>query len=412
MARKQMMLVPSYMRQFRCIGSDCEDTCCAGWKVEVDKETYKKYTRIRQPELKKIVDKKVTRIRSNPTEQRYAKIKADQDHVCPFLDASKLCSIQVNYGESYLSTLCSSFPRVANRVNGVLELSATMSCPEAARLSLLNEDGIEFDELEEESNQTFLYRTLDFDTSTNKSKPESFFWEIRIFSIRILQNRSYSLSDRLVLLGFFYQKINECVENNELDRIEGIITSFSLWLEDGTFAETLRDIPINTAIQMELLKELADERFFKGISNPRYFDSFAKFLRGIEYTLTDPVEDIAARYKDAYENHYEPFMKDKEYILENYLVNYVFKNLLPFGSYHTLFDNYVMLVLHFALIKMNLIGMARFYRSEFSVDHIITLIQSFSKTVEHHKVYLDHAYKLLAQNGYTTMAYMAILIKN
>ncbi|PYI51181.1 flagellin lysine-N-methylase [Paenibacillus flagellatus] len=414
MAKKQMMLVPSYMRQFRCIGSDCEDTCCAGWKVDLDRETYKKYNVIREPELKKVVDKSVTRVRSNPTNERFAKIKIDQNNnSCPFLSAERLCSLQLHYGESYLSNTCASFPRVTNFVNDVMERSATMSCPEAARLALLNKDGIEFDEIEEEVlGKSLLHKRLTFSSPATKTKPEQFFWEIRIFTIQILQNRKYSVADRLVLLGMFYQKLNECIETKQLHMIEETIATFAVWIEDNALAETLRDIPSNTAIQMELLKELADERFFAGINSQRYFDSFATFLSGIEYTLTDPVEEIAIRYQDAYENYYKPFMQDKEYILENYLVNYVYKNLLPFGTYKTVYDEFVMLVLHYALIKMNLIGISRFYKEEFSIDHIITLIQSFSKTVEHNNVYLNHAHKLLVQNGYTTMAYMAILIKN
>ena len=37
------MLVPQYVRKFACIGGACEDTCCQGWRVPIDKETYKKY---------------------------------------------------------------------------------------------------------------------------------------------------------------------------------------------------------------------------------------------------------------------------------------------------------------------------------------------------------------------------------
>ncbi|MCH3023273.1 lysine-N-methylase, partial [Listeria monocytogenes] len=88
------------------------------------------------------------------------------------------------------------------------------------------------------------------------------------------------------------------------------------------------------------------------------------------------------RYADAYKKHYEPFMNEHEYMLENYLVNHVFKNLFPFTGEKDLFDAYVMLVMHYSLIKMHLIGMAGFHRT-LTVDLIVKLIQSFAKTVEH-----------------------------
>ena len=27
---------PHYYKKFRCIASECEDTCCAGWAITID----------------------------------------------------------------------------------------------------------------------------------------------------------------------------------------------------------------------------------------------------------------------------------------------------------------------------------------------------------------------------------------
>ncbi len=37
------MFMPKYMLSFKCIGSKCIDTCCAGWDINIDEDTYKKY---------------------------------------------------------------------------------------------------------------------------------------------------------------------------------------------------------------------------------------------------------------------------------------------------------------------------------------------------------------------------------
>lgn len=34
---------PSFFDQFKCIGSACTDTCCAGWEIEVDETTAQGY---------------------------------------------------------------------------------------------------------------------------------------------------------------------------------------------------------------------------------------------------------------------------------------------------------------------------------------------------------------------------------
>lgn len=136
-----------------------------------------------------------------------------------------------------------------------------------------------------------------------------------------------------------------------------------------------------------------------------------EFLWGIQYDADSTVEEIGLRYHEAWQNYYEPYMREHEYIFENYLVNYVFKNLFPFTAEKTLFDSYMMLVLHYSLIKMHLIGIAG-YRKGLNDEIFIKLVQSFAKTVEHNQRYLNEIADLMKQNGFNTMAYMSILIKN
>ena len=55
---------PSYLKNFKCIGGACEDTCCAGWSIEVDEGTYKKYKKVKNSSLlSKFLNDKKSRIR-------------------------------------------------------------------------------------------------------------------------------------------------------------------------------------------------------------------------------------------------------------------------------------------------------------------------------------------------------------
>ena len=38
---------PSFFDQFKCIGSACTDTCCAGWEIEVD-DVFRNMAQIRR----------------------------------------------------------------------------------------------------------------------------------------------------------------------------------------------------------------------------------------------------------------------------------------------------------------------------------------------------------------------------
>ncbi|PYE50643.1 lysine-N-methylase [Paenibacillus barcinonensis] len=409
--KNRTILVPEYMQDFACIGSACEDSCCIGWRVDIDQQTYKKYAKSRNIELKPLFDKNVSRHRSEPTVHRYAKINMDEQGRCGFLSEENLCKIQLGLGEDYLSNVCSSYPRSINSIDGVLEKSTTLSCPEAARLTLLKPEGIQFNEVEEAlDNKVWVNKQIITDNPNGKNKLIPYFWNLRIFTIQVLQNRTYTLAERLIVLGLFYQKIQSQVNEENYDAIEDTITLYSSMLEDPDTKNSLMDIPVNNIVQLKLSKELMDYRFGHGIKNGRYMECVIETLNGIMYTEDTSEEEIAERYTAASEEFFAPFMKEHEYILENYLVNYVFKNLFPFGR-SQVFDDYVMMVVHFSMIKLHLIGMSGFHKG-LTTELVVKLVQSFAKTVEHNSNYLNNVLDLLESNNFKSMAYMSIMIKN
>ena len=104
---------PQYFDRFRCIGAECEDTCCQGWGVPVDSETWEKY---QSPLDFRIGDKPLSSlVEINPASSSaidYAKIRLEGTK-CPALEEG-LCSIQQALGEAYIPALCSTYPRVLN----------------------------------------------------------------------------------------------------------------------------------------------------------------------------------------------------------------------------------------------------------------------------------------------------------
>ena len=49
--RRIQALVPKFVDRFSCIGSACEDTCCSGWQVTIDKKTFNAYKASKNPKL-------------------------------------------------------------------------------------------------------------------------------------------------------------------------------------------------------------------------------------------------------------------------------------------------------------------------------------------------------------------------
>ncbi len=139
-------LQPRSYHAFRCIGADCEDTCCVGWIVNIDKDTYDAYQLSDDPELGPRLHELVTINPAGTSDESYAHVTLSGS-ACPFLSEG-LCAIQKKLGERYLSIMCGRYPRGMNMVDDVLQRSLDLSCPEAARIVLLDPDPMQFDEEE------------------------------------------------------------------------------------------------------------------------------------------------------------------------------------------------------------------------------------------------------------------------
>jgi len=63
-------LRPQYTKAFQCIGSECEDTCCHGFAVAIDKATYLRYEG--NPEFRPELETHFARIERNATDSAFA----------------------------------------------------------------------------------------------------------------------------------------------------------------------------------------------------------------------------------------------------------------------------------------------------------------------------------------------------
>lgn len=410
--KKRLVLQPEYMKKFHCIGPACEDSCCIGWRVDLDKETYQKYKKINNPDLKPIFDKMVNRKHNQKNDGSYGKIKMEAGGRCPFLDEKMLCKIHGTLGEEYLSDTCALYPRHLRKVDGKYERSSTMSCPEAARLALLNPEGIGFEHIEEDADiRIKLHSNFDTEGHLYLNKPQRYFWDIRIFSLTLLQNRNYTLGERLIILGIVYKKIEALYAEKRLNDMPLMLETMSNMIESGNFKEELEKVPTNTQIQMRLAKEMTDKKILEGVTSQRYLQCLKETLLGIGYREDEKLENVLSKYEENYKDYLSPYLKEKEYILENYLVNEYFKEMMPFGSYKSMWDSYIFLCVLYSMIKLHMIGMAGHHKG-LDDELNIKLIQSFSKVVLHNNQYIQGIVKLLKDNGYDSLAYMAILAKN
>lgn len=119
---------PQFYDTFRCIASQCPDSCCQKWDVSVDDEKAAYYRNIPGP----LGD----RLRKFLTEEDGVTYLSLDGTRCPMWRADGLCRIQAELGEEALCKTCREFPRLTHEYEGFTELGLELSCPEAARIIL------------------------------------------------------------------------------------------------------------------------------------------------------------------------------------------------------------------------------------------------------------------------------------
>ena len=119
---------PDYFDRFRCIASDCPDSCCKEWDVQVDEASAKFYRSLSGP----LGD----RLRQVLSTEDGETVMTIIDGRCPMWRADGLCRIQAELGEGALCKTCREFPRLTHDYGDFVELGLELSCPEAARFIL------------------------------------------------------------------------------------------------------------------------------------------------------------------------------------------------------------------------------------------------------------------------------------
>jgi lysine-N-methylase len=415
-------LQPRAYHAFRCIGAECEDTCCIGWLVNIDKTTYERYQRVEDPELGPRLRELVTIYPASASENDYARIAMDSSG-CSFLTGG-LCGIQSKLGEEYLSTVCAKFPRTMTVVDDVLQRSLDLGCPEAARLMLLDPAPMEFDEEEGQPYHHDLGELSQLVTHDETSpKPYAYFREIRAFAIELLQYRAYPLWKRVIILGTFCDQLEQLAAAGQNEQIPECLQWFRYALKGNLLDEGIDAHAPQLGLQLGILLELIVARVTSDYISPRFLSCYKEFKTGIEWTSQSKMEDIAARYASALSRYYAPFLSRHEYMLEHYLVNYVHQTLFPLApqqhhidpnlnrSIDSMREQCMLMMVFYAVVQTLLIGMAEFHKEEFGSAQVIRVVQAVAKSFQHSLSFPEKAVKILAEKNVTNCASLGVLVR-
>jgi len=426
---------PAYAEQFQCIGSACEDTCCQGWGVPIDQVTYEKYRS--SPLLKPHIGTLIQLNTGHSTTSDYARINLTADAACPFLDPDKLCGVQKQLGAEMLSETCATYPRAVSTNAGQVERALNLSCPEATRLTILHPDLMGQAHRQLPARDHYAEVIQEGLPSRRRSKraiatgpgsePQM---AIREFALLLLTDRSYPVWQRLYLLGLMTQRLTslsagttaeEWADANP-DAVARFLAESARSAKQFRLLAVMNEIKARPAEGLQIAAALLRLRISELPVAPRFVECVQAFELGLGCATAKSEAELLDAYNDGYTRYYRPLMDRHPHLIENYLANYVFKNNYPFErkSRHPLPEpevstdaemEHLVLCVHLALAEALLIGMAAHYGEAFDLPHVIKLMQSLAKTIEHSKRFLDQIKVFVRERNLKNPRGIALLLR-
>lgn len=381
--------VPEYFKDFKCIASKCEDTCCAGWGIVIDDVTYDRY--------KNVQGKFGERLRSEIVHEAGENIFVLKGNNCPFLNKEKTCDIYINIGEENLCYTCQQYPRYTEEFGSLREIGISLSCPEAARIMLNNDKKVTF-ELSENEEVVSSYNDIN----------AQLFIELlqsRNIVMDMLQHRDIDLRKRVALALLFVDEIQEKIDESEIKEIKYVREKYS----DKFFLEEL----------LEKLEEYKDNEGIKYDNIQEYFNVF-RDLKHI--TPNDPLglNDVVRYFWQADEDEelyilkhkqFVEYYEDKIYKFENILVYFVFRYFMK-----AVFDYDALAKIKTAIISYMMIrelAVVRYIENnEFTDEDMVDIAHTYSKDIEHLEENIEALAELFETNEVFDIEEMVMALMN
>ena len=424
--------VPNYFNEFKCIASECEDTCCAGWEIVIDDETHKRYENV-EGEFGEILRSKI--------------VKSDGENIfllnkgnCSFLNEKKMCEIYINLGEDHLCYTCQQFPRYTEEFLDLKEVGLSLSCPEAARIILRKAENTTFNLSEEDNCENEMQEELEYDLSLsceninssnctlgecsnskdnenresfnlsesenrqcldlknsediegNNSEVDSFtededyfdegidaevlseFLECRNIVFNIIERNDLDLGTKAALALEFVKEVQNKIDLGEMDEIPELMEEY----RDENFINTL-------------IKELESYKGKESIKHKNLCEYLKVYKKIKHINSNDPLGlEKALKYFEGNEEFYLRKHKEfNEYYKENL---YKFKNILVYFIFRyfmkAIFDYDFSAKIKLAIISTLMIkelAVVRFIENnnDFTEEDMVEVSRIYSKDIEH-----------------------------
>lgn len=306
---------------FKCIANKCKFTCCEGWDIDIDNDTYEKWKKDEKDSTYLLNGVKTKEC--NGKEEYF--INKETFEKCPFLDGEGLCNIVKSHGEGYLSKTCHSFPRINNNFEHKRELSLSCACPEVVEiLDKINEN-------------------IGMESENNNNEEESLLeLKIRESLINIIYEDKFSLDERLII-GF--DMLLNILEDESYTNEESLLEELEKYRDNEYRKEVAY---VYNEIELNIVDSLLEinSLFLDIVENYRKVSNLKCILEEISnFSERANVESLSEIWKE-YKEKFKEFNK----LLEKCIASKIYSNCIS-DDIEDMILSFQLIILEYLLVR-------------------------------------------------------------
>lgn len=325
-------------------------------------------------------------------------VKLNEDTSCPFLNKDNLCKLQLEYGEDYLSQTCSTYPRQTYSVGKIFERSMTLTCPVAAEMILFNEEPMKFEFVDVLDKVHSKHGRIHITRLPVVDDEDELFCEVQITMISILQERRFSIDQRLIVLGLFIDRFQEYQIK---ERDEEILLDLMAAYRSEEFL--LQEIsPLFQSFAFDANKFIMFiMKFFSHVSvhlkDKKHYHFLRAFTEVLEIKPDEHDEiflpDIIPTYEKLAEAR-QTFSQKYSTFLENYLLNDMFLNFYPWRfREESVTKNFAVFLISYKIFELLLFTATQ--KKLDSKEDLLQFVNWFTLATTHNKALYKRFLELL-----------------
>ena len=382
---------PDYFKEFKCIDSECEDTCCAGWEIVIDDETYEYYNSV-HGEFGERLKKEIVK---DEDDENIFVLKGDR---CAFLNEKDMCDIYTELGEKHLCYTCKEYPRYTEEFGNIREVGLSFSCPEAARIILRNSKITSF-EVSEDDDMFPAYNDISYDIFMQLLAS-------RKYIMSVLQDRSIDLNTRLSIILSFTEEIQDKIDEDRVDEIKNVRKKYSDENFIKDYINSLEEFKNEEKIKYDNIKKYFE--VFKGIDHinemcPQVLDETMNYF----YNENADCEFYVDKHRE-----FNSYYVDKLYEYEHLMVYFIFRYFMK-----AVYDYDVSEKVKFAVVSLIMIkelDVVRWMKNDknFSMNDQVDVIKMYSKDIEHSEENVESLYEIFETNEIFSFYNLLLMINN